>query len=373
MKNLKMNTWFAQSLLKKCVLLMILFQPACQQPQPTEIQKDESDTFIVPTATLHVIETDTSAVISTVEPSPNSSDFPQIPFPRSGHAMVYDPLRQKVVLFGGSQIVSQEDHLFNRFNDTWEYDGTNWIRIETRHSPESGFSFALIYDEAEEKVIAFGSSNEFPKPWQYDGQDWQQIDVDVSLLPPSAVYFPKTGDVITPYECWQKCDASFYMTWHFDGQTWFEGDEIFPYGDVGQNPLFEPRIVYDSYRDVVVFQIQWPWTFEFDGQAWTLIFGKDDIEGNLPPLAGSFNMIYDSYRRVVVLFGMVDGESLNRTWEYDGKHWEEIELEVNPPPRGWSAMAFDEARGVTVLFGGEWDGHDLNDLWEYDGQTWVQR
>jgi hypothetical protein len=90
-------------------------------------------------------------------------------------------------------------------------------------------------------------------------------------------------------------------------------------------------------------------------------------------LAGAFNMVYDSHRKVVVLYGLARGDSVCRTWEYDGERWEEVELEMSPPPRAWSAMAFDEARGVTVLLGGEWDGEDLNDLWEYDGQEWVQR
>ena len=373
---MKISKSSSKTLVKWFVLLATLIQPGCQESQTAQIQEDNSSLFIVdaePTTTLHVEPKNTPELAQTDEPMLGSAFFLGIPPPRSGHAMVYDPQRQRIVLLGGRQTVSQEDRLFNHLTDTWEYDGTIWTRIETIKSPEPRSTFAMIYHEVEEKIIAFGGYNDYPEPWQYDGQDWQRIDASHSLLPPSAVYFPKTDDVITPYECWQKCDTSFYMTWHFDGQTWFEGDEIFPYGEAGQDPFLVPQIVYDSHREVVVFQIQWPWTFEFDGQTWKLVYGKDDVEGNLPPLDGAFNMVYDSHRKVVVLYGLARGDSVCRTWEYDGERWEEVELEMNPPPRAWSAMAFDEARGVTVLFGGEWDGQDLNDLWEYDGQEWVRR
>ncbi|MCP5097707.1 MAG: hypothetical protein GY943_19340 [Chloroflexi bacterium] len=369
MKNLKINIQSTRNILKWFVLLGILILPACQPTQPGEIQEhDDAE----PTASLSIEEENKHEITPTDVLQPDSSNF-LAPPPRLGHNMVYDAQRQKIVLFGGSQAISKEEGLFNRLDDTWEYDGTTWTQIETKHAPESTYVSTMIYHDAEEKVIAFGGPNEFPDPWQYDSQDWQQIDAEVPLMPESAVYYPKTGDVIAPYQCWQKCDTNFYMTWHFDGKMWYEGDEIFPYGETGQDPFFVPQIVYDSHRDVVVFQIQWPWTFEFDGLTWTLIHGKDDVEGNLPPLSPSFNMVYDSHREVVVLYGKVSGESIYRTWEYDGENWQEIVLEINPPPRLWSAMAFDEARGVTVLFGGEWEDRELNDTWEYDGTTWVQR
>ena len=51
------------------------------------------------------------------------------PSARSQHAMTYDSVRGKVVMFGGT------DGIFNQVNDTWEYDGANWTQITTTLSP----------------------------------------------------------------------------------------------------------------------------------------------------------------------------------------------------------------------------------------------
>ena len=50
------------------------------------------------------------------------------PSPRTGAAMVYDIARGVTVLFGGSG-----DH--GNLNDTWEWDGTEWIRHSPPNSP----------------------------------------------------------------------------------------------------------------------------------------------------------------------------------------------------------------------------------------------
>ena len=376
MNNLNIHLHSVQNPLRWLTLLGILILSACQPSQSEEIKEPESGSLTRDaelTPNMSTEEVNNAELTSTDEPQPDSSGFLETPPPRAGHAMVYDNFRQKIVLFGGSQTISQEERLFNQLNDTWEYDGISWTQIETSHSPKPRSIFSMIYNDVEEKIIAFGSDKEFPSPWQYDGQDWQEIDAAVPLMPETAVYYPKMGEVNTPYQCWQKCDANFYMTWHFDGKTWYEGNEIFPYGDIGQDPFFYPQIVHDSARDVIVFQLQWPWTFEFDGKDWTLIHSVDDVEDNLPRLAASFNMVYDNHREVVVLYGVIDGQEVGRTWEYSEGNWQEIILETNPPPRVWSSMAFDEVRGVTVLFGGEWEAQNFNDLWEYDGIRWIER
>jgi hypothetical protein len=42
-----------------------------------------------------------------------------IPAPRNGHSLVYDPFRERSILFGGCP----------GNNDTWEWNGTNWLEM----------------------------------------------------------------------------------------------------------------------------------------------------------------------------------------------------------------------------------------------------
>lgn len=47
------------------------------------------------------------------------------PAARTGHAMAWDNVNQRVILFGGG------DNVNTRFNDTWAWDGTSWTRVNT--------------------------------------------------------------------------------------------------------------------------------------------------------------------------------------------------------------------------------------------------
>ena len=48
---------------------------------------------------------------------------PELPVPRTGAATAYDPLRGRLVLFGGSAAGGV------KLDDTWEWDGDSWTRI----------------------------------------------------------------------------------------------------------------------------------------------------------------------------------------------------------------------------------------------------
>jgi hypothetical protein len=102
---------------------------------------------------------------------------------------------------------------------------------------------------------------------------------------------------------------------------------------------------------------------------------------------GLFDLVFDSRRGVVVLFGgkfcerekdesevEFDCHPVNDTWEYDGKEWHQLKFSLSPPARYGHAMVYDEAKGVVILFGGiGLDGVPLNDTWEYDGIVWAQK
>jgi hypothetical protein len=93
-------------------------------------------------------------------------------------------------------------------------------------------------------------------------------------------------------------------------------------------------------------------------------------------------MVYDSARRVVVLFGGRDskGDLLGDTWEWDGSTWSQRITPLAPAPRYGHAMVYDSARRVVVLFGGR--GLPFDDMgfpykdrktWEWDGVGWIER
>lgn len=109
--------------------------------------------------------------------------------------------------------------------------------------------------------------------------------------------------------------------------------------------------------------------------------GSTGADGELvyysPPRGSQHHeMVYDSNRNVVVLFGGLasGGSVLGNTLEWDGRIWSRVVTEDQPTPRYQHAMAYDSNRNVTVLFGGfDSQSRRLNDVWEYDGANWVEK
>lgn len=135
-------------------------------------------------------------------------------------------------------------------------------------------------------------------------------------------------------------------------------------------------IVYDSDRrvsvlfgggiyDVGVLGETWEW----DGTVWT----QQPVTGPSP--RDAFGMAYDSARHVTVLFGGSTGSLNGETWEWNGTVWTQ-QFVSGPAPRDSFAMAFDSSRGVTVLFGGK-TGTTIasfsSETWEWNGYIWTLR
>jgi hypothetical protein len=105
-----------------------------------------------------------------VETTPTPS-----PLPRFIAALAYDPLREVVVLFGGGGAAGIG------YNDTWEYDGTTWVETPPTLPPSptpSARGTMLIYDQLRQRIVLFGGtdlSNWLADTWEYDGIRWRNV------------------------------------------------------------------------------------------------------------------------------------------------------------------------------------------------------
>ncbi len=163
----------------------------------------------------------------------------------------------------------------------------------------------------------------------------------------------------------------FGDTWERTGTQWIQRHpDNSPPNRSGEG------MVYDSSRKVTVLfggggSEYYNDTWEWNGTDWSL---KEPA--NPPPDRQLFGMAYDSNRQVIVLFGGLHAGTtrLNDNWEYDGENWILRSPANVPSPRSHFGIAFDSDRHVTVLFGGlDENGQALNDTWEWDGIDWTQR
>ena len=103
------------------------------------------------------------------------------------HAMVFDAVRNRVVLYGGmpggNPIVDS--------NRTWEYDGTNWTQRFPANNPGRLEAHSMCFHAGIGSTILFGgvdaTNGVFPpdndKTWAYDGTNWTELPIAGSRPP----------------------------------------------------------------------------------------------------------------------------------------------------------------------------------------------
>ena len=295
------------------------------------------------------------------------------PSARSGHGMVYESARGKVLLFGGSLELSNDE--------TWEWNGTYWTRKNPVNNPSARTGHSMAYDSIRGKVILFGGiKNSVPnnETWEWDGANWIQKNPVVN---PAA----RSGNAMV-YDIARKRIVMFggdtgtlnNETWEWDGTNWTQAKGPESATCTGSCicatetcPAAQNRhsMSYDSARGkVVMFKKDETW--EWDGVNWTQKYPLTE------PTARYMNtMTYNSISGKTILFGgyyttSPDFTYYNEIWEWDGNNWTQMKTTTKPSPRSKHAMTYDTAREKVVLFGGS---HGGNETWEWNGSGWTQK
>ena len=98
------------------------------------------------------------------------------PSARFGHAMTYDSVRSRTVLFGGTLFTGDQG---GDINDTWEWNGEFWTQIADI-GPANRRDHALCFDSVRQTALLFGGLSEQGNPlgdtWSWNGEDWTQLD-----------------------------------------------------------------------------------------------------------------------------------------------------------------------------------------------------
>lgn len=113
---------------------------------------------------------------------------------RGAHKMVYDPIRKKVVLWGGTESRTSYPE------DTWEFDGVKWDQVATV-GPHGRHWHGFAFDEKRGVTVMYGGSrwvgfetNNYwmGDIWEWDGKAWTEIKVPNpgTASSPDMVYDP---------------------------------------------------------------------------------------------------------------------------------------------------------------------------------------
>jgi cysteine-rich repeat protein len=294
-----------------------------------------------------------------------------VPPARFGHAMAFDAARGRLVLFGG--VLGNG----RTAADTWEWDGVQWLARSSLHVPPARAGHAMAYDRGRARVVLFGGSVGAGKPasddtWEWDGTDW--IERTPPTHPPARIHHAMAYDSARARVVLFGGDAGGACadTWLWDGTDWEpQAPAAIPPARSGHAIAFDEarqRVVMFAGTTDAGSPLDDVW--EWNGAGWQQ---ATPVTG-LPPAREAAAMAYDPIRTTTVLFGGAanNGAGLGDTWVWDGASWRAAASGATPSPRSEHAMTFDTARGRAVLFGGAGAGGNLDDVWEWDGTGWLE-
>ncbi|MHA1979327.1 MAG: Kelch repeat-containing protein [Candidatus Hodarchaeales archaeon] len=258
--------------------------------------------------------------LSFAEKSENLNQFR--PSGRMGHAMIFDSINNRSILFGGTH----DNTAFNVSNEVWIYTYSNnsWQEIETFNPPPGRYEHGMVFNEKNASLVIFGGFGvggiQLIDTWLLNlvNLEWTQVD---GLIP--SVF-----------------DRSAYLDMETQG--------IIQYG--GFNGI-------GSHSRAT-------WLFNFQNFSWNPL---DPLKS--PPGRYGSAITFDSDNQRGLLFGGRTYTNEDDMWEYQYEQgtWEQLNLSLSPPKRYWHTMVAYEKEAVTILFGGIENWPSLhNDTWIFD-------
>jgi Galactose oxidase, central domain/FlgD Ig-like domain len=260
-------------------------------------------------------------------------------FRARGHSAVYDPKRDRMIVFGGFD---------GRFqNDTWELPlskETGWKRlITTGGPPPPREGHAAVYDPVGDQIVLIGGSTS-----------------DALLL--NDVWVLSLGDT----------------------STWVQ---LSPQG-LPPTPRFFHTAVFDPIRDRVLIFGGADWAPYLNNDVWSLSLREQPAWDSLatsgtPPFERFRHAsIYDPARdRMVVVGGDASGAGLNDAWSLwlgmGTPTWSPIVAGGAPPPRIMSHSAVLDPDGDRIVVFGGWTNypstvvHDSTWTLDLSTSTWT--
>jgi hypothetical protein len=303
------------------------------------------------------------------------------PTPRMDGTAVYDPIGDRLLVFGG--LVETSPHLLDAVNELWELDFADtlrWRRVNaTGDVPPPLSEFGSAWDEATQSLLVIGGrGKESNVPYLYDPrlETWTRLaptgsplhsnygtltfdrrrdryllygggyrasnerDVDVLTLRPSPQWSSLAARALPKGRFGQ---ATVHDTRH-DRMLIFGGVSadgylsdvqsieladplhVSPFAVQGASPppRHEPVGIYDPLRDRAVFFGGWTYESNYFSDVWTLSLDGEPSwtqafpEGSTPEGRRAHAAVYDPLRdRMLVFGGLGDSTVLGDVWALD--------------------------------------------------------
>lgn len=353
------------------------------------------------------------------------------PTGRGEQAGVWDPCNDRIILFGGNDQQPEQCANFgpkNYLGDTWAFseEFENWYRVQTENAPDPRGRASSVFDPIRKRVIMFGGKYRSPSStgnyrmfsdvWAFDvnTDTWTEI--------------PATGDIPTARaNAAMVMDAARDRVILFGGSTDPSGLSFAPQNDLytldlktnvwKREPttnaptrrLFHAMVVDSTNDRLLVFSggdenaflgpfYQDMWAAPIDNFSFTKVWDGAQVAG--PAARINAVLVDDPAHERVLMFGGHDDTALgnaNDVWAfYNDNAWVSmrqgdiytgagcasfcqcsdtfVEYDFDSPERRQYHTLINDGKGSLLLFGGTGDCGYMDDTWKFDlGQlTWSE-
>ena len=298
--------------------------------------------------------------------------------------MDYDPINERVIMFGGGTMSGVH-------GDTWMYvySANTWTPIQSIPNPPARNDGAMIYDPVSNCMILFGGwlgmiLGRGDDTWIFNctTDEWTEVSPEVSPSPRSSanMVYDSTNNIVILFGGYGEVDPHTEDTWCYSltENTWTEmSPATHPCGRYGHCMIYDPihnrTILFSGNSDDGMNPDLWEYNFTAD--SWT------ELSVNPHPLGRKWGtIVYDPDEHRGILFGgdCNDPEFVNDTWAFNcsSSEWEVQDPEQSPCVRANAGLAYDSTNDLIVLFGGQSGGfggnyYSMDDTWVYVDDEWI--
>jgi len=274
---------------------------------------------------------------------------PVRPPARRNAGMVYDPIRQEVVLFGGYNTVGLPSH-----GDTWVWNGTTWAQKSPATAPSGRGGPAMTWDEERGEAVLWGgalSGGSTNDTWVWNGTNWTQKSPATSPGSSSlrAMGFDPVSRKVVLARTSSSGTTTTRETWSWDGTNWtLRGAGLFDSGAMMAFSLADGGLVLMGGNTSSAY------LWNDAASSWTLLTAT-----RFPTARASGVLAYDSARDALVVshgsFTSGSAVLIADTFERRGGDWYGaagiVDYEMGGNVDGiWNYTSINVPQGTNVRF-----------------------